>query len=118
VYLDAWRPQYHKEVSRFDTSNLRWQIYTLGIIRGHWDLEKQDAAVDTSLSAMLENAEMNRLNTGIAVVTPIQEVNKILQGEQLVKHREKGVKNLLASRQRTKDSGSDAFSMLNMRDNF
>jgi hypothetical protein len=43
------------------------------------------------------------LNTGIAVVTPIQEVDKILQGEYLVKHREKAMKNLLERRQPTKD---------------
>jgi hypothetical protein len=103
VYLDAWRPQYHKEVSKFNTSRLLWRIYTLGIVRGHWDLERQDEAVDESLAAKLGNKEIERLNTGIAVVTPIQEVDKILQGEHLVKHREKAMKNLLKSREPTKD---------------
>ncbi|HKG58331.1 MAG TPA: hypothetical protein VKB05_01025 [Pyrinomonadaceae bacterium] len=109
VYLDAWRPQYHKEVSTFNTSNLQWRIYTLGIVRGHWDLERQDEAVDVSLAAKLVNNEIERLNTGIAVVTPIREVQKILQGEELMKHRERGVKNLIAShepRARVKSCGN------------
>lgn len=104
VYLDAWRPQYHKDVSVFNTRRLEWRIYTLGIVRGHWDLERQDEAGDVSLAAKLENKEIERLNTGIAVVTPIQEVQKILQGEELMKHRERGVKNLIASREPTSDS--------------
>lgn len=104
VYLDAWRPQYHKDVSVFNTSRLEWRIYTLGIVRGHWDLERQDEAGDVSLAPKLENKEIERLNTGIAVVTPIQEVQKILQGEELMKHRERGVKNFIASREPTSDS--------------
>jgi hypothetical protein len=104
VYLDAWRPQYHKDVSKFDTSNLRWRIYTLGIIRGHWNLERQDAAVDVSLGVTLENQEIDQLNTGIAIVTPIQEVQKILQGEELMKNRERGVQKLIKSREPIADS--------------
>jgi hypothetical protein len=104
VRIDAWRPRYQDKATKFDTSNLRWLTYLIGVVRGHWDLEKQDAAVDTSLPATLENAEIERLNTGIAVVTPIQEVDKILQGEYLVKHREKAMKKILKSREPTKDS--------------
>jgi hypothetical protein len=104
VRIDAWRPRYQDKIQKFDTSNLRWQTYLLGVVRGHWDLERQDAAVDTSLPATLENTEIERLNTGIAVVTPIQEVHKILQEEELMKNREGGVKKLVASREPTADS--------------
>jgi len=102
--VDAWRPDYRKRATKFDVSNLRWLTYLLGVVRGHWDLERQDEAVDVSLEAKLENEEMERLNTGIAVVTPIQEVQKILEGEELMKHRERGVKNLIGSREPTLDS--------------
>jgi hypothetical protein len=37
-------------------------------------------------------------------VTPIQEVQKILQGEELLKHREGGVKKLVESRESSADS--------------
>jgi hypothetical protein len=59
----------------------------LGMIRGHWDLEKQDAAHDAQRSKFDPN-EVDRLNGGIAVVTPIQDVVEIINGEPVRRKRE------------------------------
>jgi hypothetical protein len=69
-----------------DTLVLRKQIYLLGIIRGHWDLERQNAARDHSPAAT-DDEGIDRLNTGIAIVTPIQEVLNVLNGQAAMEIR-------------------------------
>jgi hypothetical protein len=56
-------------------------IYLLGLIRGHWDYHSQSAPVD-----FLDD-ELRAVNMGIAIVTPIQEVVQILDGEELKNQR-------------------------------
>jgi hypothetical protein len=61
-------------------------MYLLGLVRSHWDLERQNAAED--IGVIDEDSEIDYLNTGIAQVTPIQEVLTLLNGEKLTKLRE------------------------------
>lgn len=66
----------------------KWNIWLLGVVRGHWNLKRRDAARD-SLEDDLEAEEVERFNTGIALVTPSQDVYNLIMGEKLVKQREK-----------------------------
>jgi hypothetical protein len=59
----------------------------LGMIRGHWDLRKQDAVSD-SLQHKIDSDEIDRLNAGIAVVTPIKDIIDILDGDTFMRQRE------------------------------
>lgn len=61
---------------------LVWKILFLGIVRGHWSLHKEEVANDSTQS------EMERLNTGIAQITPAQDVLALLNEEELMKKRE------------------------------
>src|SRR6266404_5638059 len=58
----------------------------IGVIRSHWDLEKENIAPSDFIAAT-ENKEIEKLNTGIAVVTPIDEVLTIINGEEMRKIR-------------------------------
>lgn len=60
-----------------------WAYFLIGVIRGHWNLYKEDAVIDN----LTDNDEIDRLNTGIAQVTPIQDVVQLLYGETLTKQR-------------------------------
>jgi hypothetical protein len=53
----------------------------VGLIRGHFDLEDQESLTDFG------GTELERLNSGIAIVTPIQEVEKVLMSDELRKKR-------------------------------
>jgi hypothetical protein len=53
----------------------------VGLIRSHWDIPEKDTIADFGTT------EVEKLNTGIAVVTPIQEVEKILMSDELKKER-------------------------------
>lgn len=55
-------------------------LYLLGLLRGHFDLREQAA----DLAA---RSEQELINTGIAIVTPIQEVETLLLSEELAKER-------------------------------
>jgi hypothetical protein len=78
VYLEPMRVVDHKE-----TPELYMPAYfLLGMIRGHWELEKKASGMDFT-------AEDEKLNTGIATVTPISEVLDVLMNEDLVKARNK-----------------------------
>jgi hypothetical protein len=57
----------------------RLHFYLLGLIRGHWTKS------DIWLSDCADSEEA--LNTGIAIVTPIQKVIDIIESEALVKER-------------------------------
>ena len=81
---------------------LRWKMYTLGVISGHWDLRRQDSAQDSFISAT-EDEEIDRLNTGIAIVTPIQEVLRIINGKSMMKVRRKAERVFALEHQPTSD---------------
>jgi hypothetical protein len=57
------------------------QMLLVGLIRAHWDLAEKETFVDFGTN------DIEKLNTGIAIVTPIQEVEKILTSEELKKQR-------------------------------
>lgn len=101
VYLEPWR--IHPTNRYIDLTKLSWDFLLLGVIRGHWDLERQDAAID-SLSSVVGNGEIDRLNTGIAQVTPVHDLLDVLYGEEAMKDREKVEKEVLKIRQPTLDS--------------
>lgn len=61
----------------------------LGLIRGHWDLRERETIVNYSVDELLT------VNTGIAIVTPIQEVMKLLVGEELKKERRRQEKEVI-----------------------
>jgi hypothetical protein len=57
--------------------------FLIGVVRGHWEYnlsESEDAVRD-------DREEIEALNMGIAVATPIQEVYALLYREELVKER-------------------------------
>jgi hypothetical protein len=54
-------------------------FYLLGVVRGHWD--RDAAAIDYAES------ERDRLNTGIAMVTPITELLPLFEDEVFVRYR-------------------------------
>lgn len=53
-------------------------FYLLGLVRGHWD---------TRMESDYGESESDRLNTGVAMVTPISEVLPLLELEVFVTHR-------------------------------
>lgn len=60
----------------------RLHFYLLGLIRGHWPKEEFE------IGDVLDD-ERESLNTGIAIVTPIQKVLDILDSEEMRKERRK-----------------------------
>ena len=56
------------------------RVWLLGLIRGHWDLRQSRAAPITA-------QESDAVNTGIAMVTPSQEVYKLLMREDVAMER-------------------------------
>jgi hypothetical protein len=62
------------------------RMFLLGVIRGHWDYKSPDTSLD-----YIGN-ELNTVNMGIAIVTPIQDAADILNGEELVRRRRKAEK--------------------------
>jgi len=60
---------------------LSQKIYLLGLVRGHWDIRHKGQPLDFTQD------ELEAVNMGIAVITPIQEVWKIIGSEELVKER-------------------------------
>jgi hypothetical protein len=56
--------------------------YVLGLLRGHWDHDSEYPPLDASVKE-----EMERLNLGIAIVTPIQYLTNLLYREDLVNRR-------------------------------
>lgn len=87
VFMDALRAIPDRRME-YDFNNLEWRLALIGVIRGHWELQRQDAVSDNA-GASQEASEIDRLNTGIAQVTPIQEVLAILNREELVKERQR-----------------------------
>jgi hypothetical protein len=71
----------------------------LGMIRGHWDTEMADSLTDFG------TGKIERLNTGIAIVTPIQEVDRILMSDEFKKQRKAEIREYEKKRAPTPDSG-------------
>jgi hypothetical protein len=73
---------------------LQWHFYLLGLVRGRWDLKKQEEAQNPGQYRRREprteeESEMERLNTGIAQVTPISEAMALINGDKLKKQRQR-----------------------------
>ena len=73
--------------------------YLLGLMRAHWDVTKEELLSDFS------DNDSERLNTGIAIVTPISEAFKIINGDELMKDRKTRDRQLSAKDAPTLDSG-------------
>lgn len=101
VNIDPFRA--HPEQTKLDLGNLKRGVFLLGLVRSHWDLKKQDAASD-SITARVENQEIDRLNTGIAQVTPVKDLIEILNGEVLMKVRKEAEEMVLKSQHLMVDS--------------
>jgi hypothetical protein len=56
-------------------------IFLLGMIRGHWDMKEARSAIAYTKD------ELNQVHTGMAIVTPWQEVMDVLNDEELVRLR-------------------------------
>ena len=63
-------------------------LVLVGLIRGHWDLENRDFLSESG------EHKTERLNTGIAIVTPIQEVEKVLMSDEVRKERNAKIRAL------------------------
>ena len=88
VYLDFWRLGPNMFESRIDLGGLtiRRNMYLLGLIRGHWNLERRGVAHD-HVPPATEDEEVENLNTGIAMVTPIQDVLSVINGPEMTRIR-------------------------------
>lgn len=75
------------------------EIYILGLIRGHWSIEDFEVAVDYA-----DEGEDDRINTGIATVTPISEAMKIINGAEMMKQRQEKEKARVKHNSTTLDS--------------
>src|SRR2546423_15596538 len=75
VYLDKTR--FYSYAASFNESQ-DWVFFIIGLIRGHWSLEKKSAAIDTIEEEGDEQGEVERLNTGIAQITPALEILNLL----------------------------------------
>jgi hypothetical protein len=85
-------------VTGSDFQTDRRQFSLLGLIRGHWDKRTEEFAD-------FEESEVDELNTGIAIVTPIQKaVDVILTTEELVKERKRLEKEYAKAEAPTEDS--------------
>jgi hypothetical protein len=57
------------------------KTFVLGLVRGHWDYQSPLSPADASTE------EVERVNLGIAIVTPIQRVAHLLAREEVVQRR-------------------------------
>jgi hypothetical protein len=107
VSLDLWR-HYPEEEIRIDLTKgdfkLRRHRYLLGLISSHWDLQRQDSAQELPTLAATDDEEIDRLNTGIATVTPIQEVLDIINSDAVVAVRKKAEASYRKNTQPTYDA--------------
>jgi hypothetical protein len=95
-----------------DPKKLQWDYCLIGLIREHWDLDRQDAAQDLPVPSRKKGKtqkakpdEFRYLNTGIAQVTPITEIESLINGDSLMKERQEADKVAVRPRgKRTLDS--------------
>jgi hypothetical protein len=71
-------------------------LILIGLIRGHWDMYDQDFLPDSGIE------KMEKLNTGIAIVTPIREVEKVLMSDELRKIRKAHIRAYQKDHQSTR----------------
>lgn len=82
-----------------DTLNMtQIQRFLLGVVRGHWNKNEYDSAADFSTD------ELDELNSGIALVTPITEALEIIDGEDFMKERRQQELEHLKKNAPTQDS--------------
>jgi len=74
------------------------EVFLLGVIRGHFDYK---VALPT---AEFSRAELHKINMGIAVVTPSDDLNAVLNSEAVVKERREQINELRRRRAPTLDS--------------
>jgi hypothetical protein len=77
------------------------QIYLLGLMHGHWDLEK---ALQDELTP--DKTEDEPLNTGIGVVVPVAKIVEALKQERLIERRQKKAIVVKKARAPTPDTGN------------
>jgi hypothetical protein len=65
----------------------RDQFILLGLVRGHWD---HRGPRTSSLPFVAD--ELEQVNMGIAIITPIQKATEIIDGEELTEKRNKAEK--------------------------
>ena len=70
-----------------------WQIYLLGLIRGHWDLKRdlREDAEQSTEDIFLGYSKGENMNVGIAVVTPAQYLLAVLTHPISIEHRNKQI---------------------------
>lgn len=84
------------ESGEFETDRRLFSL--LGLVRGHWDKRTEEFAD-------FEESEADQLNTGIAIVTPVQKaIDVIMTTEALVKDRKDFEKRWARLRAPTEDS--------------
>lgn len=79
--------------------------YLLGMIRGHWDLKRQG---EDSVYREADAREIDKLNTGIASITPAWDINDVLRGKELMKQRKQAEKERSRQTAPTQDSNLPA----------
>lgn len=63
--------------------SLNYTSFLLGMIRGHWDYEKQKSFIG------LVGKDVEQVNLGMAYVTPIQDVIDVLYGDKMKEQRKR-----------------------------
>jgi hypothetical protein len=76
---------------------LTHSLILVGLIRGHWDLMVKEVLVDFGTN------EMEKLNLGMAIVTPIREVQKVLMNEELKRRRRADIRKYRKEHTPTQD---------------
>jgi hypothetical protein len=109
VHLDFWRLGPNMFEKRIDIGGLTIQrkTFLLGLIRGHWNLERRVVAHD-HVPPATEDEEIEKLNTGIAMVTPIKDVLDIINGEAMMKKRLEVEKDYISQHKPTYDESTPA----------
>jgi hypothetical protein len=74
--------------------------FLIGLVRGHWDLERR--------SMEYGDAPVESMNMGIATITPVQELIKILYGEEITQLRKEADKKAKLRRKSTPDSANNS----------
>lgn len=89
VFLGPARA-YQKKIS------MSMKIYLLGLVRGHWDIRRGEQPLDFT------DDELQVVNMGIGLITPIQDVAKVLDSKELVKGRRQADEKQTKSKAPTK----------------
>jgi hypothetical protein len=79
-------------------------IFFLGLIRGHWDLERELTDSIAMGDVQIGYSKGENLNTGIAVVTPAHYVLGILKSKEMHDRRARGIKQRKEKEEPTEDA--------------